>query len=115
MARTASPSISRGCSPPPGPGTELALRAVGGHGEWPIGTVTVLAGQVEFAPAAMPAVQGMSRRQAEAARDHAAAARLPEAALLDDPEDADLLLIRARFQTDTARNPLPRPMRSARW
>lgn len=93
--------------PPPGVGTELALRAVGSHGEWPIGTVTVLAGQVEAAPAPRPASpppgKRMNRRQsllavrqAEAARDHATAARLLEAALLDEPDDPDLLSIRAR-------------------
>jgi Flp pilus assembly protein TadD len=90
---------------PPAEGTRLELRAVGGHGEWPLGVVTVLAGQVQAPAAPRPATPApaMSRRhyllavrKAEGERDYAAAAHLLEAALLEYPDDPDLLSIRAR-------------------
>lgn len=93
--------------PPPAEGARLELRAVGGHGEWPLGVVTVQAGQVRPAvpaPAAAPPVVGMSRRRALAAirkaeseQDHAGAVRLLDAALLAHGDDPDLLSIRARI------------------
>ncbi len=91
--------------PLPSEGTRLELRAVGAHGEWPLGAVTMPAGQSLAAAPPPPAAAGagMSRRdylaavrQAEAERDQAAAARLLEAALLEHPDDPDLLSIRAR-------------------
>ncbi len=100
--------------PSPRAGALLQLRAVGSHGEWPIGTVTVPAGEVAAPPEPKPApspafgpalgqAPGMSRRQylvaarkAEAEQDHATAARLLDAALLGHPDDLDLLSIRAR-------------------
>ncbi|WP_431304233.1 hypothetical protein [Sediminicoccus sp. BL-A-41-H5] len=92
--------------PPPAEGARLELRAVGAHGEWALGGVTVQAGQIRPTtppPPAAPAA-GMRRRdylaairKAEAEQDHAAAVRLLEAALLDHPDDPDLLSIRARI------------------
>lgn len=91
---------------PPAEGARVELRAVGAHGEWPLGAVTVLAGQIRpAAPIASAApVAGMSRRRhlaairkAEAEQDHAAAVRQLEAALLDHADDPDLLSIRARI------------------
>ncbi|WPB85252.1 tetratricopeptide repeat protein [Sediminicoccus rosea] len=90
--------------PPPAEGARLELRAVGAHGEWMLGAVTVLAGQIRPPAPSPSAAAGLSRRdylalvrKAEAAQDHAAAARLLEAALLEHPEDPDLLSIRARI------------------
>lgn len=95
----------------PGAGAVLHLRVVGSHGEWPIGTVTLQAGEVTPPPVpgsaanatALAQPREVSRRhylaaarKAEAEQDYATAARLLEAALLDQPKDADLLSIRAR-------------------
>lgn len=102
-------------SPTPTEGARLELRAVGAHGEWPLGVVSPQAGQIRPAVAPTPRedpggdpgagpLGGMSRRRilsairkAEAEQDHAGAARLLDAALLDQPDDPDLLSIRARL------------------
>lgn len=94
--------------PAPEAGALLELRCQGGADDdmdgWLIGTLTMPAGLVLPAPAAPGPAKGLSRRQAlaaarkaEAERDHALAARLLDAALLDSPGDADLLSIRARI------------------
>lgn len=95
-------SISLGAlKPRPAPGTRLELRCLGPEGEWnwSLGEIVMPA----LAPPPRPAAR-LSRREilaaarkAEGERDHAQAARLLEAGLLDDPEDFDLLSIRARI------------------
>ncbi|MBS7792909.1 tetratricopeptide repeat protein [Roseococcus sp. SDR] len=92
--------------PPLAEGARLELRAVGGHGEWTLGAVTLGVGQVRPAtptPSVEP-VARMSRRRhlaairkAEAEQNLAGAVRLLEAALLDYADDPDLLSIRARI------------------
>lgn len=87
--------------PRPAPGSRLELRCPGPEGEWSwtLGEVVMPA----LAPPRRPAPRLSRRdilaaaRKAEGERDHAQAARLLEAGLLDDPEDFDLLSIRARI------------------
>jgi len=87
--------------PRPAPGTRLELRCLGTEGEWSwvLGEVVMPA----LAPPHRPPARLSRRdilaaaRKAEGERDHAQAARLLEAGLLDDPEDFDLLSIRARI------------------
>lgn len=95
--------------PAPEPGALLELRCPATPGEaladWLIGTLAMPMGLAPPPPPAPPGPpRGLSRRQAlaaarkaEAERDHPMAARLLDAALLDSPEDADLLSIRARI------------------
>jgi tetratricopeptide (TPR) repeat protein len=87
--------------PRPAPGTRLELRCLGAEGEWSWSLGEIL--MPALAPPPRPAIR-LSRREtlaaarkAEGERDLAQAARLLEAGLLDDPEDFDLLSIRARI------------------
>ena len=88
----------------PEPGAALELRCNGSEagwlGEWVVGT---LAMPDRLMPAPRGVAEAMSRRQylvaarqAEGEQDHAAAAHVLEAGLLQSPEDVDLLSIRAR-------------------
>lgn len=94
--------------PQPAPGSRLVLRCGGAEGEWAQGEGGWLLGELVMPalaprPGRRPATR-LSRhdilaaaRKAEGERDLAQAARLLEAGLLDDPDDFDLLSIRARI------------------
>jgi tetratricopeptide (TPR) repeat protein len=98
-------------NPRPAAGSRLQLRCSSASGAVPgeaIGDWSWVLGELEMpalapTPARRPAAR-LSRREilvgarkAEGERDHALAARLLDAGLLEDPEDFDLLSIRARI------------------
>lgn len=87
--------------PRPAPGTPVELRCTGPEGtwSWTLGGLPMPALDPLPRPAARLSRRDilLAARKAEGERDFAQAARLLEAGLLDDPEDFDLLSIRARI------------------